>query len=105
VSEGTERKAKPKPRKGRREEQKTKREYSELFNQLLGTDIDWTKLSLHELTQLAVLFNNPEALAKRLGMKLQNVSLRKHLIKIGESLGFKGPIMEFLKELWGESQD
>jgi hypothetical protein len=80
----------------------TKREYSELFNQLLGTNIDWTKLSLHELTQLAVLFNNPEVLLKRLGVKLQNVAIRRRLIQLVESLGFKGPFVELLKDVWGE---
>jgi hypothetical protein len=49
-----------------------------------------------------VLFNNPEVLLKRLGVKLQNVAIRRRLIQLVESLGFKGPFIELLKDVWGE---
>lgn len=43
-----------------------KEEYEKVFNSLLGTDIKWRKLSKEELAQLAVLFDNPEILIKKL---------------------------------------
>jgi len=43
-------------------------EYERIFNELLGTDIKWSRLRLEDLIQLAVLFNNPEILLKKLGV-------------------------------------
>jgi hypothetical protein len=41
--------------------------YERLFNEVFGTNIRWSKLTLEELTQLATVLANPEPLIKRLG--------------------------------------
>lgn len=46
-----------------------KEEYEDVFNKLLGTDIKWSKLSIEELIEIAVLFKNPEILVSKLGLK------------------------------------
>lgn len=44
----------------------TKEDYEKVFNELLETDIKWSRLSKEELVQLAVFFDNPEILIKKL---------------------------------------
>ena len=44
----------------------TKEDYEKVFNDLLGIEIKWSKLSKEELVQLAMLFDNPEILIKKL---------------------------------------
>jgi len=47
---------------------KAKKEmYEKLLNEIFGTQIKWSKLSLEELTQLATVLANPEPLIRRLG--------------------------------------
>jgi hypothetical protein len=45
----------------------TKDDYEDVYNELLGIDINWSKLPLEDLKALSVLFSNPELLAKKLG--------------------------------------
>ena len=45
----------------------SKKDYSDTFNKLFGTNIDWTKLSKEELAQLATALSNPELILKKLG--------------------------------------
>lgn len=81
--------------------------YSELFNELLGTNIKFEKLSLPELAQLAVIFNNPSMLAEKLGLKNERL-LRDRLLEAGVKLakrfGFQGPVVTFLEELIEEGE-
>ena len=44
----------------------TKEDYERVFNDLLGIEIKWSKLSKEELVQLGVFFDNPEILIKKL---------------------------------------
>lgn len=44
----------------------TKEDYEKVFNDLLGMEIKWSKLSKEELVQIAMLFENPELLMKKL---------------------------------------
>lgn len=78
---------------------KNKKEYERVLNEILGTDIQWSKLSLHELTQIVTLLNNPESLMKRLGIKTDRSLLRNRARKLIDALEFKGPLANLLKEL------
>ena len=45
-----------------------KEEYEDVFNKMLGTNIQWRKLGIEELIELAVLFNHPEIFLTKLGI-------------------------------------
>lgn len=60
----------------------TKKQYSDLFNRLLGTSVDWTGLKLEELVQLATLFDHPEVFLGKLGVNLDKES-KKRLLDLG----------------------
>jgi hypothetical protein len=81
-------------------------EYEKVFNEILGTNIKWSKLSLEELAALATLFKNPEILMKRLGVNVDERELRDRIIKRGvkvlKRLGFEGPLVELADELTSE---
>ena len=78
---------------------KNKREYEKALNEILGTDIQWSKLSLHELTQIVTLLNNPESLMKRLGVKTDRSLLRDRARKLMDTLELRGPFANLLREL------
>lgn len=65
----------------------TKEDYEKVFNDLLGMDIKWSKLSKEELVQLAVYFDNPEILMKKL-IPVETTGEKK----------VRFPIMQKLKE-------
>ncbi len=81
-----------------------KKEASELLNKVFGVDVDWTKLSEYELTQLLTVIANPDALITRLGgytrrdiesaMRGEIVSAVKELLK-----SWRGPIVSVLRGL------
>jgi len=81
-------------------------EYEKTFNEILGTNIKWSKLSLEELATLATLFNHPEVLMKKLGMEMNERELRERFIRRGikalKRLGFEGPLVELADELTRE---
>jgi hypothetical protein len=83
-------------------------EYEKVFNELLGTDIRWSKLSLEELATLAVLFKHPEILMKRLGVEVNESELRDRLLRRGvkvlKELGFEGPLVKLADELVGSEE-
>lgn len=86
----------------------TKSEYSTTFNSVLGLDIDWTKLKVEELVQLAVLFNHPQLLLQKLGIKQEGEAGQKRLVEAGidtlkEIAGnWEGPIARFLRKVIDE---
>lgn len=43
-----------------------KKEFEKVFNELLGTDIKWSKLPKENLIELATLFKRPDIFLKRL---------------------------------------
>jgi len=47
----------------------SKEEYGKLFNQILGVEVDWTKMSKEELASLATVFANPEIILNKLGLQ------------------------------------
>lgn len=47
---------------------RTKEEYEEVINKLLGTGIKWRKLSLEELIEFSVLLDHPELFMGKLGV-------------------------------------
>ena len=81
----------------------SKRDYCEVFNALLGTNIDWTKLSKEELVQLAMIFNNPEVLLSKLGIKIDKRMVRDRIVdgmlQLMDKMKLEGPIANFLKNL------
>ena len=85
----------------------SKSEYERIFNELLGVDIKWSKLSKHELAQLAILFNNPELLAKRLGLKLSEDKIKGTLVDILLDITDEvegGPIIKGIRKLLGREK-
>lgn len=86
----------------------TKEEYEEIFNKLLGTDIRWSKLSKHELVQLAILFNNPELLLKKLGVKIEKTFIKDRLVDVflDFTKNFEGgPVIKMLRKLLIEEEE
>ena len=87
-----------------------KEEYSKVFNALLGTNIDWTKLGKEDLIQLAVVFNNPEIILNRLGIRLDNKQMVRTkvvdtILKALKESGFKGPVVSILDDLFGTKKE
>jgi len=81
----------------------TKEEYSEVFNAIFGTNIQWQKLSKEELVQLATVLNNPEILLNRLGINVEKRVVREKLVdfllNVIKQSKIEGPVITFLKEL------
>jgi len=79
----------------------TKDEYSEVFNAIFGTNINWKKLSREELVQLATVLNNPEILLNRLGVKASGKIVRDKLVdatlEFVKRTKLDGPIANFIK--------
>jgi len=85
----------------------SKEEFERTFNQLLGTDIKWSKLSKSELTQLAIIFSNPELLAKKLGIKLSEENVKSKLIDVILDITDEiegGPIIKGLRKILGREK-
>lgn len=79
----------------------SKKEYSDAVNKLLGTSIDWTKLSQDDLVQFATLLNNPQIFLEKLSgeAKVQEYATGGIIRELaGTALsGFDGPIAQLLK--------
>ena len=88
----------------------TKKEFEETFNRLLGTDIKWSLLRYEDLVELAVLFNHPEILLKRLGVNIEEEVGRRRLVEAGlETVReianqWQGPLARFLRKVKGEAK-
>ena len=88
----------------------TKKEFEETFNQLLGTNIKWSLLRYEDLVELAVLFNNPDILLKRLGVEAEAEAVRRRFVGAGlETVRelanqWQGPAARFLRRLLGEEK-
>ena len=86
----------------------TKKEFEETFNKLLGTNIKWSLLRYEDLVELAVLFNHPEILLKRLGVNIEEEVGRRRLIEAGVETvreianQWQGPLARFLRKVVGE---
>lgn len=81
----------------------SKEEYEKVFNQLLGTDIKWSKLTKEELSQLAVLFNNPHILLEKLGYseKVKTEAIQRKIVDTAKEIinNYDGPIISLLRRL------
>lgn len=87
----------------------SKTDYEAAFNEVLGLDIKWSKLSKEELAQLAVIFNYPEILAEKLGFevtvsKTSSAMRRKFIDGLFTGLvekveSYDGPIVSKLREV------
>jgi len=88
----------------------SKKEFEETFNKLLGTNIKWSLLRYEDLVELAVLFNNPDVLLKRLGVNVQKEVGRRALIEAGMETvreianQWEGPIARLLRKVLGENK-
>jgi len=86
----------------------TKKEFEETFNKLLGTHVEWSRLRYEDLVELAVLFNHPEILLKRLGVNIEEEVGRRRLIEAGVETvreianQWQGPLARFLRKVVGE---
>jgi len=85
-----------------------KEDYEKCFNELLGTNIRWSLLRYEDLLQLAVLLDNPDVLAKRLG--LEKEAGRQRLIEAGietvrEVAGqWQGPVARLFRKIVEEEE-
>lgn len=83
----------------------SKVEYEKTFNEMLGTEIKWSRLNLEDLIQLAVLFNNPDFLMKRIGVNIEKDERRRRIIDAGIETAkdiankWNGPLARFFKNL------
>jgi len=75
-----------------------KKDYERAFNELLGVDVRWSKLSMEDLKQLAVVFGNPEMLLAKLGIEVED-PLRKKLRKILKRVRVEGSIGKLLRDV------
>lgn len=76
-----------------------KLEYERVFNEIFGTSIKWSKLSLEELAQLAAVLANPEPLIRRLGGVPESEVAETALVKmVKRILEHEGPLIRFLKK-------
>ena len=84
----------------------SKKEFEQVFNSLLGTDIPWSKLPKESLVELAVLFKNPDILLKRIkgggSAALGGVGRE---IALGILETWEGPIAKGLKKVMAEKSD
>jgi hypothetical protein len=79
---------------------KAKKEmYEKLFNEIFGTQIGWSKLSLEELTQLATVLANPETLIKKLGgVPKEEATLSPFVEMVKRFLyEYEGPIVKLIR--------
>jgi hypothetical protein len=78
-----------------------KGDYEKIFNELLEMNIKWSNLRLEDLIQLAVLFDNPELLAKKLGIsgEIHKEESRRRLgdviIELADS--WEGPLAKLIR--------
>jgi len=80
---------------------RSKKEYEEAFNELLGVDVQWSKLPMEDLKQLAVVFGNPEMLLAKLGIEVGD-TLRRRLRRALNRVRLEGSIGQLIKELLSE---
>jgi len=90
----------------------TKKEFEETFNKLLGTNIKWSLLRYEDLVELAVLFNHPEILLKRLGAEIEQEAGRKRIIEAVIDTGreiaanqWQGPLARLLRKILEEPKE
>lgn len=92
-----------------RQKHSKKLEYEKLLNELFGTSIRWSKLSMEELVQLVTVLANPDS-AERIANRLRPSSEAKIGIRVDEGLvksvreilsrvDYEGPIVNALRKL------
>jgi len=82
-----------------------KKEYEELFNKVFGTSINWSRLSIEDLTQLATVLANPDSLCKKLCREFRHVEEVKSAVSeirdILQEIKYDGPLVKLAKKLLG----
>ena len=80
-----------------------KAKFADIFNKLLDTDIPWERLPKESLIELAVLFNHPEILMKKLkGDEKAKVVLGEVALGLMDTLD--GPIAKMLRRVVSRKQ-
>ena len=84
-----------------------KKEYEKVFNEIFGTSIKWSKLSIEDLTQLATVLTNPEPLIRKLGgipaSEVGTTTLIEILKRIMSE--YEGPLVKLVRKyLWEEKK-
>jgi hypothetical protein len=86
-----------------------KKEYEELFNKIFGTSINWSRLSIEDLTQLATVLANPDSLCKRLCKEVRHIEDVKNAVSeirdLLQEIKYEGPIVKLMKKLLGINTD
>lgn len=80
----------------------SKKEYSKIFNELLGIEVNWTKLSKEELAVLSTIFAYPDVLLSKLGGsdKFKTDAVRDKFIDTAIDViqDYDGPIISILRK-------
>jgi len=92
----------------------SKLEYENLFNEIFGTHIKWSKLSKEELVELATVLNHPEVFLKKLGVELPNEDVelvrRKMVKRLARFIKvfaeeWEGPIVSLIRKAMKEEKE
>ena len=78
-------------------ERRSKEDYEKVINELLETDIKWSKLSLAELIEFTVLLGHPELFMEKLGVKTPADKIVEEVTKTTI------PIVKEAFDLWKKS--
>jgi len=79
---------------------KKKEEYEKVLNEIFGTDIKWSKLSMHDLKQLVVvLTKHPETLCENICSGYSSKSALTKLIDEIIPPEHQGPLIKSFKVL------
>lgn len=87
-----------------------KEDYEKIFNRILDINIEWHRLKLEDLIQLAVVFNHPEILIKKIGGKLEREVTRKRILDVGAEIlegvlsEWEGPLAKLYKKVIGKEE-
>jgi len=77
----------------------SKAKYCEVLNKLLGVEVDWTKLTLEELIQIANVFDKPEELATKLHLHTQVAEQQVGRLGLKLLDNWDGPVTRLVREL------
>jgi len=80
-----------------KKKRRTKEDYENVINTLLDTSIKWSKLSLEELIEFAVILNHPETFMEKLGVKTPAEQVSEAVTKTTM------PLVKEAVKLWSES--
>ncbi len=92
----------------------SKTDFEKIFNELFGTNIQWSKLSRDELVELATVLNHPAIFLAKLGVEQDEVkgqAVGQRLFKAGRDFmsiwvdGWSGPLAKIARNVFEKSPE